>query len=196
MCIRDRGRSYHVLLPPAPQGELVIGLHSATIVPSGDERALGIVLDRVSLSGQPGALPAWRSILGWLAALLLAWLALRRLGYASEQSILLLMPCLVLLGLAAVLDAPRLNIAIVPALQTLALALGIVLAMCAAPISLVLLSILIGGAGIILGDQAADVFYPVALALLLAALLRRPAVQLWNHLEQGQEPRGLSLIHI
>lgn len=188
--VYPKGRSYHVLLPPTPQGELVLGLRSATIVPSGDERALGIVLDRVLLTGQPGALPAWPSLMGWLLALLLAWLVLRRLGYTSEAGAFMLMPCLVLLGLAAVLDAPRLNIGMLPALQTLALALGLVLAICAAPASLGLLGTLLVGTGIIFGDQAADVLYPAALILVLAALLRRSAVRIWDRLESGQEVVG------
>lgn len=181
--VHPQGRSYHVMLPPDPNGEIVLGLRSATIIPSGDERELGIVLDRLDIAGNPGAYPDWRSLVGWLGLLLLAWLAVRRLEYDADTVALMLMPAVGLLGLAAALDPPRLSLGIIPALTTLGLSLGLVLVMCAAPATLALLSLLLVAAGAILGNAAAELLYPSALTCLLAAMLRQQAIQLWARLE-------------
>lgn len=186
--VRPKGGSYQVLLPPSPQGQAIIGLRSATIVPGGDQRELGLVLNQLELSGWVGALPDWRAILGWLAALLLAWLIVRRLGYAVQLASLMLTPPVMLLGLAASLDPPRLNLGPTPALITLSMSLGFVLALCAESATPGMLALAVGGAGLICGEEAANLLYPAGLLLLLAAILRRPVARLWALLEQGDSP--------
>ncbi len=114
---------------PTLSGDHLVELRSATFVPAGDQRSIGTPVNSISIVGQAGpALPAWRSMLGWLVAAALAWLALRRAGFGSSQALALLLPAAFLASLAALLDPPRFAIGAAPAL----VALGAWIPACAA----------------------------------------------------------------
>ncbi|HWQ12174.1 MAG TPA: hypothetical protein VNL77_05205, partial [Roseiflexaceae bacterium] len=79
--VRPQGAIYRLALAPPADGDYLLELRSATFVPSGDARAIGAGLAAFSATAPPGpTLPAWRSTLAWLAAAILAWLAVRRAG--------------------------------------------------------------------------------------------------------------------
>src|SRR5262249_14263678 len=81
--VRPAGAILRVGAPPSRSGDQTIELRSATFVPAGDVRSIGTPLDFVRVEAPAGpALPAWRSMLAWLGAALLLWLALRRVGFA------------------------------------------------------------------------------------------------------------------
>lgn len=130
--VRPNGGVYHFLLPPPPDGtgDQQIELVSTTVIPSGDVRSLGILVDAFRVTGAPGpTVPAWGTLLAWLGALCLAWLAIRSIGITPALAIWLLLPGALLLGLAALLDPPRLALGGPPALITLALTLALALVM-------------------------------------------------------------------
>ncbi|HEX9438147.1 MAG TPA: hypothetical protein VF909_00640 [Roseiflexaceae bacterium] len=132
---RPDGAIYHVLLPPPADtsGDHFVELRSATFVPTGDQRSIGMPVDGVYVTGAGGpALPAWRGMLGWLGVAALLWLALRRAGFGPPAALMLLLPGLLLAGLAALLDPPRFAFGARPALIALALSLLLVLLLRAA----------------------------------------------------------------
>ncbi|MEN9938527.1 MAG: hypothetical protein RLZZ387_5106 [Chloroflexota bacterium] len=120
--VRPQGVVHRVALPPAPTGDYLIELRSATIVPTGDERAIGAGLASfvASVPGGP-APPAWGSTVMWLAAVLLGWLAVRRAGFGAGAALAMLLPVALLAALAALLDPPRFAFGAAPALVALAL---------------------------------------------------------------------------
>lgn len=190
--VRAAGAAYLLLLPPDRSGDQIVELRSATFVPSGDQRAIGVPLDAVAIVGGGPALPAWRSTLGWLGAALLAWLALRRAGFEPRLALALLLPGAALAGLAAWLDPPRFALGVAPALIALALGWLLVLLMQADGPALVLAGLVALAAAIglwawVAGNpsQPAGLSPPsaatgVAAALLLAGWLRPPLAQLYR----------------
>lgn len=135
--VRPAGAVYRLVLPPAPAGDYWLELRSATIVPTGDERAIGAGLNSFVAAAPGGpALPAARSTLGWLAAAALAWLAVRRVGFGPAGALAMLLPGALLAGLAALLDPPRFAFGAAPALVALALGWGLALLLCARPAAL------------------------------------------------------------
>jgi hypothetical protein len=132
---RPDGAIYHMLLPTPSDtsGDHFVELRSATFVPTGDQRSIGVPVDGVYITGAGGpALPAWRGMLGWLGVAALLWLALRRAGFGPPAALMLLLPGLLLAGLAALLDPPRFAFGARPALIALALGLLLVLLLRAA----------------------------------------------------------------
>jgi hypothetical protein len=198
--VRPGGATYLLMLPPPADGsgDHIVELHSATFVPSGDERALGVPLDALyaAVAGWP-ALPAWRGTLGWLGVATLAWLALRRAGFGPRSAAALLLPGIALAGVAALLDPPRFALGAVPALISLALGFLLVLLLEANTQALLLAGAavavaagaawavgkMVGGPS---GGQAGialhQVLAGVAAALLLAGWLRPPAVAFYRRL--------------
>jgi hypothetical protein len=197
--VRASGAVYQVMLPSPPDasGDHIIELRSATFVPSGDQRAIGVPLDALSIAGTGGpALPAWRSALGWLGAALLGWLALRRAGFAPRLASALLLPGVALAGLAAWLDPPRFALGAGPALIALALGLLLVLllqvdasALVLAGLAVLVVATTIWALSWAVGEQsgqAVTALPPVvagaAAAMLLAGWLRRPLAALYCRL--------------
>jgi hypothetical protein len=121
--VRPEGAIYRLMLPAPPTGDYLLELRSATFVPAGDERAIGAGLASFAADTRPGpALPAWRSTLIWLACVVPAWLALRRIGFVSRSAWWMLVPLCLLAGLAALLDPPRFAFGAEPSLVALVLA--------------------------------------------------------------------------
>ncbi|GAB4189088.1 MAG: glycosyltransferase family 39 protein [Roseiflexaceae bacterium] len=127
--VRPEGAIYNVVLPPPPDGSGDQGfeVRSATIIPTGDERSVGSPFDRVTLGWVGLALPPWRSTLLWLLAAVLGWLGLRLAEFGPRAALAGLLPVLVLVALAAVLDPPRTALGAWPAVRALALGLLLVL---------------------------------------------------------------------
>lgn len=122
--VRAQGATYQFILPPPSDrsGDHVFSLQTATFVPTGDERAIGMPVDSITVSGVSGPnLPAWQSLLWWLLAASICWLLLRLIGFASRESFVLILPLIVLLGLAALLDPPRVAFGAWPAVVALTL---------------------------------------------------------------------------
>ena len=120
--VRPQGAVFRVLLSAPRSGDVLVELRSATLVPTGDERAIGAGLAAFGAAAPGGpALPAARPTLLWLLAALLAWLAVRRAGFAPAATLALLLPLAGLAGLAALLDPPRFAFGAVPAATALAL---------------------------------------------------------------------------
>jgi len=129
--VRPEGAVFRLVLPASPSGDYLLELRSATFVPTGDERAIGAGLASFTVDAPPGpAIPPWRSTVIWLACVLPAWLALRRIGFSSQTACWMLAPLCLLAGLAALLDPPRFAFGAEPAFVALVLAwiVGIVLA--------------------------------------------------------------------
>lgn len=119
------GGIYRVLLPPPSNGsgDHAVEIRSSTYTPAGDQRAIASPIDRISVIAQAGpTLPDWADIFGWLCVAVLAWLALRRIGFSSKHSLWMLMPLVLLAGIAAWLDAPRFALGLAPALIAFSLA--------------------------------------------------------------------------
>jgi hypothetical protein len=119
------GGQYSVRLPspPSGNGDQSFELRSATFVPTGDERAIGIPVQAVVVAARAGpALPAWPTLAGWLLAAALLWLGVRRAGFGPRAAFGGLLALALLLGLAAVLDPPRTAFGAWPAAEALALA--------------------------------------------------------------------------
>lgn len=163
------GGIYYLSVPPAPAGssDHTIVLSSPTYVPSGDERALGAPLDdlRITSAGGP-RVPPWRHNLAWLAAMLVAWLGIRRAGFAAQAVRPMLLTAAALAGLAALLDPPR--FAFGGDVALIAAGLGWLLAVlaCAAPAALVL-----AGAGLAAPALALRLLGQGGRAFLIGALL-------------------------
>jgi hypothetical protein len=130
--VQPRGAVYHVMLPPPRNGagDQTFEIRSATFVPTGDERSIGTPIDTITVTSAPGiAFPAWRSGALWLLAAFALWIALRSIGFASRSALLLMLPPVALVGLAASLDPPRAALGAQPALVALSLGLALVLAL-------------------------------------------------------------------
>lgn len=191
--VRPAGAIYRVLLPlPGAAGDQTIELRSTTFVPSGDERSIGAPLDSLSIAGAAGPLaPAWPAVLAWIGAALLAWLAVRRAGFAPAVAQLILAPGMLLAGLAALLDPPRFAFGGGPALTALALGWLLVMALnAAAP------AVLLAGAGLaalvgalrLLGAAPGDPVAFAALALLIGGALRPAVARLYARLGASIAP--------
>ncbi len=122
--VHQAGTTYHVLIPPPPDGSgnQQLEIHSTTFSPSGDVRSLGVPVDDIVFTSSGGAFPAWPSLVTWLGVAALLWLAVRGIGFQPRTTLLLLLPLAALLGLAAALDPPRTAMAAMPML--LAVAIG------------------------------------------------------------------------
>ena len=122
--VRPQGATYQFTLPPPSDssGDHVFSLQTATFVPTGDERAIGTPVDTITVSGIGGPiLPAWQSLLWWLLAVSICWVLLRLIGFASHETFALLFLLVMLLGLAALLDPPRVAFGAWPAVVALTL---------------------------------------------------------------------------
>ncbi len=120
--VRPSGAIYHVVTPPPPDtsGDHMIELRSATVVPTGDERAVGTPLTLVTASSPAGpAIPSWRVIAGWLAVVAVIWVAVRRAGFDAGVAQAWIAPLALLALLGAVVDPPRFALGAVPALTAL-----------------------------------------------------------------------------
>ena len=122
--VRPQGATYQFTLPPPSDGsgDYVFSLQTATFVPTGDERAIGTPVDTITVSSLGGpVLPAWQSLLWWLLAVSVCWILLRLIDFASHETFALLLPLVLLLGLAAFLDPPRVAFGAWPAVVALTL---------------------------------------------------------------------------
>jgi hypothetical protein len=130
--VRPQGGVYTMLLPaPGPAGDSDIELRSATVVPGGDVRELGLVIDHIQLAARAGpTLPPLRSGAIWLVVLSLGWVTVRRIGYSSATALHLLLAATCALAIAALFDPPRLALGALPALTTLSLSLALGWALC------------------------------------------------------------------
>lgn len=123
--VQYTGAVYRVLVPPPTDGsgDHLIEIRSTTFIPTGDQRSIGSPVDRITVAALAGpTIPPWRSMLAWLAATLLAWLAVRRIGFNPKHALMMLSPVVLLVGVAALLDPPRLAMGYTPALIALGLA--------------------------------------------------------------------------
>ena len=134
--VRQSGAIYRVLIPPPADmsGDHQIEIHSATVTPTGDRRAIGTPLTTVivAVEARP-ALPSWRSILGWSVAGLILWITLRQAGFAGTGALTIMAPLLGLAVCGAWLDPPRFAFGAVPALIALVVGWMLVIALRAAP---------------------------------------------------------------
>lgn len=191
--VRQSGAIYRLLIPPPADqtGDYQIAIRSATVIPTGDKRALGTPLTTVTLFAQAGpALPPWRSTLGWLGAALVLWATLRRAGFERGVIQAIMLPLLALATVGAWLDPPRFAFGAAPALIALAVAWALVLMLCAAPetlrragLALIVITVALWlidwrGPEIDLGRATAHLRAVAALAALafLAAAAIRPAL--------------------
>jgi len=123
--IRPQGGIYHIRIPPPSHiwGEQEIAIRSITLIPTGDVRPLGVNVGAISITSDAGpALPPIGSILGWLGTLVFAWVIVRRIGYQPDTAQYMLLFAIPPLGLAAMLDPPRLAFGAQPALVAMSLA--------------------------------------------------------------------------
>lgn len=137
--VRPTGATYHLLLPaPANwSGDQQIELRSATIVPSGDERAVGTPLTAITAAFAAGpALPSWQSLAIWLGCAALAWITLRQAGFSVPATQTLLAAPIVLAALGALFDPPRFAFGALPALTALAAGWLLIMLLRAAPAAL------------------------------------------------------------
>lgn len=178
--VRPAGAIYTFVLPPPSDasGDHSFELRSATFVPTGDERAIGTLIGAVWAARTSGpTLPAWRNTLAWLVAALLAWLALRRIGFGPAGAQTLLASALLLASLAAVLDPPRFAFGGAPALTATALAWLLAITLTAEPQALLTGAVIftaLAGGGWLRNAQVDTITLPasVAMALFAAAALR------------------------
>jgi hypothetical protein len=196
--VRPAGATYRFTLPPPADGsgDHYVELRSATFVPSGDQRALGVPLDTIyaATTGGP-ALPGWRSPLIWLGTLVLAWLALRRAEFSSRLATALLLFGVALAGLAALLDPPRFALGAGPALASLALGLLLVLLLQADARALLLAGLVVAVAALAMvafglsaggvssrqtGATLPQMLAGAAAALLIAGWLRPPLAAVYR----------------
>lgn len=120
--VAPQGSVYHFLLPAETQAGDQQGfeIRSATFTPSGDARAIGIPVDRVTFEAPGGPTwPPWPSLLTWLLAAVVAWLGVRRCGFAPRATFGVLIVPAVLLSIAAVCDPLRVAFGGQPALIAL-----------------------------------------------------------------------------
>jgi hypothetical protein len=173
------GGTYSVLLPPPANGsgDQEIELRGTTVTPTGDQRAIGTPVDIAVVESAGGPLvPAWRSLLAWLAAALLFWLAVRRAGLAPNVALVALLAGTLLASLAALLDPPRFAFGANIALVTLALGWLLIWLLNAAPAGLLLAGAALALPAVVLRAQVGASGYegwggPGAVALALAAAL-------------------------
>jgi hypothetical protein len=121
--VYQAGATYHVLVPPPPDGSgnQQLEIHSTTFSPTGDVRSLGVPVDDIEFTSGSGALPAWPALITWMGVAALLWLAVRGMGFRPRTTLLLLLPLALLLGLAAALDPPRTAMAAAPMLIAVAI---------------------------------------------------------------------------
>jgi hypothetical protein len=204
--VRPAGATYRFTLPSPSDGsgDHLVELRSATFVPSGDQRAIGVPLDLVYAVAPGGpALPAWRSTLIWLGVAALTWLALRRAGFSPHSTAAILLLGIALASVAALLDPPRFALGAEPALIALGLGFLLVLLIEADAHALLLAgSAMTVAAGVAwaatyLADSPGDastgttsqqVLAGVAAGLLLAGWLRPPIAALYRRLGQPIAP--------
>lgn len=176
------GGSYSLLLPPGGDRELI--LRSRTYSPTGDARSLGTPVDAIRIASPAGPwLPPLRHDLAWLAAALLAWLALRRIGFAPALAQALIVPAAGLAALAALLDPLRFAFGSSTVLIIAALGWLLVLLLQAAPAMLLAAGALLLAPGLALlrfGQGEAAYWAGAALASSALALAGsgwlRPAI--------------------
>jgi hypothetical protein len=131
--IRPRGGIYYLRIPPPPGfwGDQEIAIRSSTIVPTGDLRELGVNVATIIVASDAGpSMPPIGSMLGWLATLVLAWATIRRIGYQPDSAQRMLLFAIPLIGLASVLDPPRLAFGAQPALVAIGLAWLLTIFLC------------------------------------------------------------------
>ncbi|MGQ9826909.1 MAG: hypothetical protein ACUVSW_03505 [Roseiflexus sp.] len=134
--VRPSGAIYRLIIPPPADisGDHQIEIRSATIIPTGDQRAIGTPLTTVIVSVEAGpALPSWRSLFGWSVAGLMLWIILRQVGFANMETLMITAPLLGLAVCGAWLDPPRFALGAIPALIALVIGWTLVLALRAAP---------------------------------------------------------------
>lgn len=188
------GERLTVLLPPDRSGDQIVEIRSATFVPNGDRRAIGLPVDQIGFERVGGlALPAWRPTLAWLAAALALWLGLRRTGIPRAAALAILLAGVALASLAALLDPPRFAFGAGAALIATTLGWLLVLLLAADPAGLLLagLALLIPAVGLSLAGQLSTsladpamllgaITWSGALALALAGWLRPPLAALYR----------------
>jgi hypothetical protein len=185
--VRPAGSVYRVAVPAQPGGDLLLELRSPTFIPTGDERSIGAPLSllRVTVSSGP-ALPAWRSTLLWILALLPAWLAVRRAGVGVRGTTLILAPLILAAALAALLDPPRFAFGAPTALLTLSLGLLLVLLLCAPAAALLAAAVVAAGVATVGGAAGADdvawIGGLLACSLLAGGALRPAIARLYARL--------------
>jgi hypothetical protein len=197
--VRAAGATYRIILPPPSDGsgDHIVDLRSATVVPSGDQRAIGVPLGIVyaATAGGP-ALPGWRSTLIWLGTAALLWLALRRAEFGPRLAATLLFLGVALASLAALFDPPRFALGASPALASLALGLLLVLLLEADVQALLLAGAVVATTAFVAvafglpaggsssgqaGTTLQQVLAGSSAALLLAGWLRPPIAALYRH---------------
>lgn len=134
--VRPSGAIYRLLIPPPADlsGDHQIEIRSATVTPTGDQRAVGTPLTTVALAARAGpALPPWRSTLLWIGAAFVLWMTLRRAGFGQGAIQAIMLPLLALAAIGAWLDPPRFAFGALPALIALTIGWALVIMLCAAP---------------------------------------------------------------
>ena len=120
------GATFSILVPPSTpfDDQRSLQLRMRTISPTGDSRDLGLPFDTAIIRANAGPLlPPLAPLFGWLGACLLAWLSLVLCGFTARTASALLLPLVLLLGLAALLDPLRTALGPWPALNALTLGL-------------------------------------------------------------------------
>lgn len=174
--VRPTGATYHLLLPaPADwSGDQQIEIRSATIVPSGDERAVGTPLTAITAAFAAGpTLPSWQSLAIWLGCAGLAWITLRRVGFGVPATQALLAAPVALAALGALFDPPRFAVGALPALTALAAGWLLILLLRAAPAALWFTGIILAGVAAVcwsIGWRGPDIELGRAALNLRAAL--------------------------
>lgn len=175
--VRQSGLRYHVLLPPPDlSGDQVIELRSATFLPTGDQRSIGIPVDGVTVVSRAGPFfPAGRTSLLWLGAALMGWVVVRRVGVEAQAAQVWLGIAMVLAGIAALLDPPRFAFGAFPALMALGGGLALVLVLDAAASVLLIVGALLAAVALSLrffGVKLDDLLLGVGPLLVLGGGFR------------------------
>jgi hypothetical protein len=196
--VRPQGGSVRVCVPPGPGDDHVLELRSATTMPPGDTRELGVLVDGISVRAIPGlAAPPWRALLAALLGLALAWATLRQIGFRAVGAAWVAGPCCALVACAAFLDMPRFALGGEPALVALGLAwaLGCALTLPVRALLGLAAALLIAG----LAAQAAMRWWGAclllaALDLALAAAIRPAIARRWHTLAGAPTPPTLRVL--
>lgn len=121
VALRHGGGTIQILLPPTASGTAQIELRSTTFTPPGDQRAIGVPLGPALLSAPGGVwFAGWPMLLRWLLAIVPGWLAVRWAGWSPDRSAWILGVAVALLGIAALLDPPRMALGARPVAIVLA----------------------------------------------------------------------------